>query len=117
MRALSGALLLNEAQNIARAGDAGRPRAVEIGDKRLEGGRVQRRVGGRQVGEAIDRLMHARLARAPQPPEFLGFESGVRRRHVVGRIPMIEFFAQRRGDHGTDDEIGPGHDVASVEQS
>ncbi len=55
--------------------------------------------------------MHARLALAPEAPAFLGFEAGEGLREMVGRIPMVEFFARRLVDDGTDDEIGLGHRI------
>ncbi len=97
--------LLRHRHHIARARDTLRPRAIEVGDQLLEG------VGGKRgvepaFGEVIDRVMHARLQLAPEAPGLLAFENLDRPRQVVGRIPMVEFIAQGRGDDGMDEEEG-----------
>src|SRR5579872_2187440 len=53
--------------------------------------------------------MHALFRQAPEPPRLLAFEHAARPRQVVGRIPMIEFLAQMRGNDGADEEEGGGH--------
>jgi hypothetical protein len=90
--------LLRQRHHVARAGDAVRPCAAEIGDQRLEVVRAERGIATRFVSKAIDRVMHARFDLAPEPPDFLAFEGLDRARQVVGRIPVVEFLPQRLGD-------------------
>jgi len=51
-----------------------------------------------------------RLTKPPAPPPA----SPPHPRQVVGRRSMVEFFAQRLGDDGADEEEGGGHGVASA---
>src|SRR6476469_5137248 len=99
-----GLPLFGQRYHVARAGNARRKGAVEIGDQRLEFIRAKGGVAARLVGEAVDGVMHAFLRRAPDPPRLLALESLDRPGQVIGRIPAIEFFAQRRGHHGADEE-------------
>ena len=86
-----------------------RPSLIEILDQSLEGIGFQRGVEPRHVGELIDRVMHAGIRRAPEPPAFLRFEIGQRHRQVMARIPLIEFLAQWLNHHRTHHEIRLGH--------
>jgi hypothetical protein len=88
-----------------------RPSLVEIGDQHFEAVGIERRVEPRQVGELIRGVMHAGVERAPEPPALLALEFGQRHRKVMARIPLIESLAQRRLDHGANDEIGFGHEL------
>jgi hypothetical protein len=100
--------LLGQRHDIARAGDALRPGAAEVGDQLLEFGRAERRVASRLVGEAIDRIVHARLDLAPETPGLVTFENPDRPRQVVVRIPGVEFIVQMRGDDSADKEVSGG---------
>lgn len=115
MAAASGLpAFLDEGHDVARARDALGPGTVEVGDQLLEFGGGERGVAGRAVGEAIDRVMHAPIGLAPEPPGLVAFENLDRPRQVVGRIPMVEFIAQVFCDDGADEEEGGGHKSKSV---
>ena len=90
-----------------------RPSLVEIGDQYFEAVGIERRVEPRQVGELIRGVMHAGVERALESPALLRFEFRKRHRQVMARIPLIESLAQRRLDHGPNDEIGFGHELVS----
>src|SRR5262245_15726947 len=68
--------------------------------------RIRGSVKLRLVFELIDGVMHALLHLAPEAPGLFTFKYFDRPRQVVGRIPMIEFIAQRSGNHGANEQEG-----------
>src|SRR5579862_4457082 len=113
-RLLLRAPLLDQIDHVARARDARRPGLIVVGDKPLEGLRLERGVERRHVSKLIDRIMHAGIGRAPEPPAFLRLEVGKRHRQVMGRVPMVELLPQRLLDHRAHHEIGLGHPCPPV---
>ena len=105
-----GAPLLRQRHDIARAGNALREGAVEVGDHVLEFGLAERRIAGFLVGEFIDGVMHALFRFAPEPPSLVAFEDLDRPRQVAGGIPMVEFLAQVRCNDSADEKEGSGHE-------
>ena len=83
--------LLRERHDLAAALDR-RPGLVEIRDQPLHVLRPRAVIERRAVGELVGRLMHRRIALAPEPPRLLRAEASSRRpagapRHTICRTP------------------------------
>src|SRR5882757_3364679 len=100
---------LGQHENLARARHI-RPAAIEFGNQRLQlvaaGATLERGL----VGELVTRLMHGRIAHAPEPPRLPGAERLYGVGQMLPLIPLIKRLAFGGiGDGGANDEKGCWH--------